>query len=236
MERGARIISLLNSISSYVGSTKTASEAIQTSAASIGTSCNDIETATEATQISSEAVKVACEAIQAQVNAMPLGTFARPYAEITRPANTTQYSAGDVIADNAASSTTHAISGCARVNGGSGQLFGAAIKTDLRTWTQAVTVVIYDAAPASFEADNAAFAGILYSNTDKVVAVLNFPTFVSDSTGAGVCARSAAFCDFPRSFKCESGATKLYFKIFQAGTPTPASGQKFTLIPHILQA
>ena len=202
----------------------------------VKTAVDAVESAVDGLEATEAAIQVACEAIQAAVAAMPLGTFARPTGEITRPDNANQYHAGDCIADNSASSTTHAISGCARVNGGSGQLYGAVLKTDLRTWTQAVTVVIYDEAPASFEADHAAFAGILYANTDKIVAVLNFPAFTADSSGAGVCARSAAFCDFPRSFKCETGSTKLYFKIFQAGTPTPASAQKFTIIPHILQA
>lgn len=196
-----------------------------------------LETTEAAIQTACEAVKTATEAIQAAVEAMPLGTFARPYGEITRPANGNAYHAGDVIADNAASATTHAIDGSARVNGGTGLLLGAVIKTDNRAWTQAITVAIYDGAgPTAFEADHAAFPGVLYADMAKCVAVLNFPALAKDADVVGACARAAAFCDFPRSFKCATGSKKLYWKAWQTGTPTPASQQKFTLIPHILQA
>lgn len=196
-----------------------------------------LEASEAAIKTACEAVKVATEAIQASVAAMPLGTFARPSGEITRPNNVTPYHSGDVIADNSASATTHAINGCARVNGGTGQLLGAVLKTDNMAWTQAITVAIYDGAgPTAFEADHAAFPGMLYADGSKCVVVLSFPALAKDADVSGACARSAAYCDFPRSFKCAADSQKLYWKAWQAGTPTPAAQQKFTLIPHILQA
>lgn len=197
-----------------------------------------IKNATDGLETIEGAIQVACEAIQAQVAAMPLGTFARPSGEITRPANTTPYHAGDCIAANSASSTTHAIDLCARVDGGRGQLIGAVLKTDNRAWTQAITVAIFDGAgPAAYEADHAVFSGIVYTSEKATcVAVLTFPALAKDADVVGACARASAFCDFPRSFKCAAGSKKLYWKAWQAGTPTPASEQKFTLIPHILQA
>lgn len=184
------------------------------------------------------AVKTACEAIEADVDAMPQGAFARPYGEITRPANTTQYHTGDSIADNAASDTTHCIDLCARVNGGTGQLLGAVLKTDNRAWTNTITVVIYDSPPTAYEADHATFPGILYVDKAKVVATLTFPNLAKDADVAGACARAYAAVDgFPRSFKCASTSKKLYWKAWiAAGTPTPASAQKFTLVPHLIQA
>lgn len=185
------------------------------------------------------AVKTACEAIEADVDAMPQGAFARPYGEITRPANTTQYGAAPrAIADNAASDTTHCIDLCARVNGGTGQLLGAELMTDNRAWTNAITVVIYDSPPTAYEADNAAFPGILYADKAKEVATLIFANLAKDADVAGACARGYAAVDgFPRSFKCASTSKKLYWKAWIAsGTPTPASAQKFTLFPHLIQA
>jgi hypothetical protein len=184
------------------------------------------------------AVKTAVEAIQAGISALPIGTFARPMGEITRPANTTAYSAGDAIADNSPSDTTHAIDGCARVNGGSGQLVGAILKTDNRNWTNGITVAIYDSPPSAYEADNAAFQGLPYSDKAKIIGTLTFASLAKDADVAGACARAYAYVDgFPRSFTCATGSKKLYWRAWIAsGTPTPASGQKFAIIPHILQA
>ncbi|MCK9569458.1 hypothetical protein M0R72_11010 [Candidatus Pacearchaeota archaeon] len=199
---------------------------------------NYIPALISALKSSTDAVTTACNSILAAIGALPIGTFARPTGEITRPANATPYSSGDAIADNAASAATHAIDGCARVNGGSGQLFGAIIKTDNRAWTQALTVAIYDSEPTAFEVDNAAFPGILYADKAKCIATLTFPSLAKDADVAGACARAYAAVDgFPRSFTCTAGSKKLYWKAWlPSGTPTPVSGQKFALIPHIVQA
>lgn len=211
MERGARVISLLNSISGYISSTKTAAEAIQTSAASIDTSCNNIES------YSSD--------IKTAVNA---GGFYRLKCEVTRPDNTTAYHALDAVGAATVTSTTNALADAARANGGTGSILRVAIKTDNLSWTNAITMVVYDGdGPAAYINDHAAFDP-KYVDASDIVATISFPAFSKDATGAAGSYYKSVVEALNIPYKCGAATSSLYFQLFlPSGTPTPASSQKF---------
>jgi hypothetical protein len=166
------------------------------------------------------------------------GSFERVFGEITRSDNATPYSILDAVASSSPSATTHKIANAARFKGGTGWISGATLYTSLRTWVNPVIVYIYDKEPSAWEADNAAFPGGLYADTDDVVWRANFTALACDvAAGAVAFSMCSLSVDFPRSFHCESGSRDLYWKAFlPSGTPTPAALQKFKLVIHVLQA
>lgn len=158
------------------------------------------------------------------------GGYKRLKVEFTRPANTTAYTALDCLADNAPSITTQILAGAGRVNGGSGSIVRAVMKTDMLTWTNPITMVLYEAAPAGgFIADNSAF-DVKYTDAANVVGVIQFTTFAKDATGAAGSLVKCAVEGLNIPYVCGAAVDDLYFQCFiPSGTPTPASGQKFYL-------
>ena len=159
-----------------------------------------------------------------------VGGYKRLKAEFTRPANTTQYHALDALADNAPSITTQILAGAGRVNGGHGAIVRAVMKTDNLSWTNAITMVLYEAAPAGgFIADHAAFDP-KYADAANIVGVIQFTSFAKDATGAAGSFVRCAVEGLNIPYECGAAVDDLYFQCFlPAGTPTPASGQKFYL-------
>ena len=158
------------------------------------------------------------------------GQAAQVQIEITRPADTTQYAANTAIADAAPSVTTHLLANMARANGGSGRIVRAAIMTDNVSWTQAVNLVIYKAAPAGgFIADKGAYDD-KYADKASIVGTIQFPGFVPMGAGDAGGIRVAVAKGEYLAYECAAGSKDLYFQIWQTGTPTPASAQKFFVV------
>jgi len=158
------------------------------------------------------------------------GKAAKIQIEITRPADTTQYAANTAIADAEPSATTHLLANMARANGGSGRIVRAAIYTDNVSWTQAVNLVIYKAAPADgFIADKGAYDD-KYADKASIVGTIQFPGFVPMGAGAAGGIRVAVAKGEYLAYECAAGSKDLYFQIWQTGTPTPASAQKFFVV------
>ena len=159
------------------------------------------------------------------------GQAAKIQIEITRPANTTPaYGANTAIADAEPSVATHLLANMARANGGSGRIVRAAIYTDNVSWTQAVNLVIYKAAPADgFIADKGAYDD-KYADKASIVGTIQFPGFVPMGAGAAGGIRVAVAKGEYLAYECAAGSKDLYFQIWQTGTPTPASAQKFFVV------
>lgn len=158
------------------------------------------------------------------------GGFYRLKCEVTRPANTTTYHALDAVGAATVTSSTNALANAGRAVGGTGSIIRAAIKTDNLSWTNAVSLVIYDGTgPAAYINDHAAFDP-KYADKANVVATIPFPAFVKDATGAAgsyVTSKVEAL-DIP--YVCGAATSSLYFQLFlPSGTPAPASEQKFYL-------
>ncbi|MCK9570637.1 hypothetical protein M0R72_16940 [Candidatus Pacearchaeota archaeon] len=149
--------------------------------------------------------------------------------EFTRPANTTQYSALDCISDAAPSVTTQNLPLAGRMIGGSGSIIRAVMATDNLSWTNGITVHIYDEPPISFIADNAAYDP-KYADKANMVGTLAFSAFAKDATGAAGSFVKCVLEGLNMPYECADDSTNLYFQCFlPSGTPTPTSGQKFYL-------
>lgn len=164
------------------------------------------------------------------------GGYKRLKKEFTRPANTTAYTALDCLADNSPSITTQNLDGAARINGGSGAIIRAAMKTDNLSWTNQIYVVIYDGTgPASFISDNAAF-DTKWADDNNIVGVLLFNAFTKDATGAAGSFVKSVLEGLNMPYDCGASVDDLYFQCFiPSGGPTPASGQKFFLNIGVLR-
>lgn len=162
------------------------------------------------------------------------GGFENCAIEFSRPGNTTPYSALDCLSDNAPSITTQVLAGVARKNGGSGTILRATLKTDMTTWTNPITFVIYSVAPGAFIADNSAFDR-MYADKASAIGMLEFPSFQTVTGGAGSF-RWASLDGLNIPYGCDAAIDDLYFQAYiPSGTPTPASAQKFYLQLGVLR-
>lgn len=154
--------------------------------------------------------------------------FKRLKCEVTRPANTTAYHALDAVGAAVTTATTNALPLAGRINGGTGSILRVAIKTNNLSWTNPISMVIYDGdGPTTFIGDHAAFDP-KYADAADVVATIAFPGFTKDATGAAGSYYKSVVEALNIPYECGSATSSLYFQLFlPSGTPTPASGQKF---------
>lgn len=147
--------------------------------------------------------------------------------EFTRPADTTAYAVGDVVGDSTSAAAPLLISGCARVNGGSGYIVRAALIADQKSITPSFRVHIFNAAPTQSN-DNAAHRS-LYADVAKRVGEFTIGPLSTPADTTNSTASRAADMNLRIPFACGGSTTGLYF-IFEALTAfTPASAGKFTL-------
>ena len=156
------------------------------------------------------------------------GGFKRLKCEVTRPANMTAYHALDAVGAATTTAITNALPLAGRINGGTGSILRVAIKTDNLSWTNPISMVVYDGdGPATFIGDHAAFDP-KYADKVDVVATIAFPTFTKDATGAAGSYYKSTVEALNIPYECGSATSSLYFQLFlPSGTPTPASEQKF---------
>jgi hypothetical protein len=162
-----------------------------------------------------------------------MGQTARPFstsATFTRPADTTQYSAGDSVADNATTPTaaTFVLPSMASVNGMGGVIHSVVLhKSDQDQTGADFDIYFFNAQPAAagYE-DNAAIA---ITDTEWKSCV-GFVSFVASTD-----ARSVATGDIYNktnldiAYSCAAGSTSLYFVVVARGTYTPGNAEVFTL-------
>lgn len=162
------------------------------------------------------------------------GGYGKVGAEITRPENTTQYAPLDAVADASPSATTHRFANAARKVGGSGAILNARVVTDNLSWTNALTLVVYDTPPAEFVSDNAAFDE-KWVDRDSIVTEITFPAMTT-FTGAAGSFRRADASALNEGFTCGDDSNDLYFQaVLSSGTPTPAENQIFAFKLGVLR-
>ena len=156
--------------------------------------------------------------------------YRRIKKEFTRPANVTQYAANDCLADNAPGPATQNLPFAGRVVGGSGSIVRVDMATDNLSWTNPITLVIYDEnVPAAWIADNDPFDP-KYVDKGNIVATISLSSFSKDATGAAGSYYKTLLDGLNIPYKCKSDSQNLYYQCFiPSGTPTPASEQKFYL-------
>lgn len=157
-------------------------------------------------------------------------------AAFTRPADTTAYTAGDVVSSSTTATVlmkfgadTTKIGGDqwpAAAPGGSVFLVKAILETDKATETAQYDLVLYNASEASVTvpADNAADTS-LWDNRSYDLGTISFPA-VAGATGTNTAAK-ALWSGTPLALTTLFPDRAIYGKLVNKTGTTPASGQNF---------
>ncbi len=168
-------------------------------------------------------------------------------AALTRPANTTAYTAGDVIDAGTAAGLTFANAARSKGGGGrirDGMLFDSAnvaTPPDVQLWLFSAALAAYDADNAAFTPVDSDFHDVQEGITDGIVGVIQFATgnaFVGDATaGAGgnlIIPASKTF--LPLDFVCATDNTSLFGVLVVRNAYAPVSSEQFRVFLRIEQA
>jgi len=149
-------------------------------------------------------------------------------ATLTRPANTTQYSAGDEITDTGGGVLE--ITGCAQDFGGSGRIKQIDIIDSSNEATDPdPDIFIYDTTSTP-QADNAAFApadGV----TETAVYAADMGSAVASGANNIIFIKSGL--DIP--YVCGGASKSLFVRLVERSTYTPVSGETFKVRLHIVK-
>lgn len=150
--------------------------------------------------------------------------------EFTRPNDTTPYTAGDVVSDNATTTTMQAIANAARVSGGGGYIVGVRIATDKKSVTPRFRIHFFNTNGATVSGDNLAYKEV-YADSSKRVFFHDMPamTTATDTTNSDMSRATDKDARIP--YTC--AATSLYFVLEALDAFTPASGEKFTVTCYL---
>jgi hypothetical protein len=156
------------------------------------------------------------------------GLVTRAATELTRPADTTAYTAGDVVSNSTSATTLIDLASAVRVNGGSGYIVRVDLATDKKSITPRFRVHFFNASNPTVSVDNAAHRG-LYADVAKRLGWVDLPAMTTgtDTTNSTMSRTSNDGCRLP---VVAGGATTSLYALLEAlDAFTPASGQKFTL-------
>ncbi len=157
------------------------------------------------------------------------GKMVKGSVEFTRPADTTAYTAGDVVSDSASASTLMDFASFARTNGGGGYIVAARLLTDKKSTTPRMRVHLFNAANPTVAADNAAHKEI-YADASKRMGYFDLPAMSTpvDTTNSDQSRSIDMNLRFPF---VTGGSTRSVYALLEAlDAFTPASGEKFTLV------
>lgn len=159
----------------------------------------------------------------------PLGFPKTISVDVTRPADTTAYAAGDAISNSTTAPTTggFTFTGAARKSGGSGLITDLCVMTSNDPATRlSGEIYIFNQSVTNIN-DNAAF-GVSDTEIKTCVAVIPFSFFDAGNNGF------AQMSGLNILFTC-SGSADLRFLIRARNAYTPASAEVFTFLIKILQ-
>jgi len=155
----------------------------------------------------------------------PKRDIKRISAAFTRPADTTQYAAGDVVGP-VTTPAAQSFPLAARANGGSGRIIDILLMFDLETITTATFRLHFFNAVLTPAADNAAFAGIatLPSSYLGYIDPVILVTQAGGTAGQIRVSQGVLTGGLPFDYVCADGGTGLWMVITALGTYTPKSG------------
>ena len=168
------------------------------------------------------------------------GKHVSPSHTITRPADTTQYAARDVVADSTSGAVVATFSGCGvpRNTGndsGSGLIRSATLIQDSYVATSPDFLLFLFTVSPTTQNDNVKFA-VTDSDLNNCIGTIPFTTWVigKDTAGAG-----GSQIDYEKDvnlvFKCAAGDQDLYGIMIELSTYTPVSGESFKIVLNIEQ-
>jgi hypothetical protein len=153
----------------------------------------------------------------------------------TRPADTTAYSAGDVISESTSAGTHWKFTSVVFRNGASGKITRAVLTDDDTGDTFQCVLLLFAVAPTGNLDDNAANTEPLAGTEDDFIGAIEFAALKDLGTGFSYAVGVPGDSKLPMPFKCASGETAIYGVLVGLGTPTPSSGQIFRIILQIEQ-
>lgn len=150
----------------------------------------------------------------------------------TRPADTTAYASGDLVANSTTAGSVVPIQlSVARINGGAGQIKRVRLKKSGTGVTNAAfRVHFYTATPVPSNGDNGAW---LTTDTGWIGSfdVTIDKAFTASAQGVGIPTTGTEL-----SFNVAAGAKVLFALIEARGVYTPASAETFTLAAEVIQS
>lgn len=150
---------------------------------------------------------------------------ATPSASFARPADTTAYAAGDLVANSVtAGSVVPLAIAVARANGGTGRLIRARVAKSGTSLTAAsFRVHLYRTAPTVANGDNGAWLTTIAGYLGAFDVTMD-RAFSDGAMGIGAPLTGAVI-----SFVADAGVTALYALIEARAAYTPVSGETFTV-------
>ena len=157
---------------------------------------------------------------------------------ITRPADTTAYTAKDAVADSTSVPTILTFPDVAFANGRGGYIVSARIYTDQVTNVAQYKLHLFNQAPTPIN-DNAAMTAPLMTDNQTYQGAIIWPAAASEDGSVG-----AAFAQLttdvepisPHMFQCATHSRDLYGMLETLDAFTPASGQTFRVTLGIVQS
>lgn len=167
-------------------------------------------------------------------NPLPVGgkSVTSTYA-FARPADTTAYSANDVIADSESSPTIISLANIARAVGGQSYIVKARVLTDQKTCTARMRLSLFQTEPKPLN-DNAPKTRLW---DDRVISLgsIDFdPMTTEDATNST--AASAMWTNAPINIVCDAASTTIYGILSTLDAFTPESLQQFYIAIDVEQS
>ena len=149
------------------------------------------------------------------------GSMATSAATLTRPSDTTAYTAKDAVSNSTSAPTVLTFADLARVNAGSGYIVKARLMTNQSTNTARFRLHLYHTAPTAIN-DNAAHT-LLWANRANRLGYIDFAATQTEGSGSDAATSQNDTVRLP--FVCASGSRAVYGLLETLDAFTPASGQ-----------
>lgn len=148
--------------------------------------------------------------------------------ELTRPGNTTAYTANDAVNNDATTPTLLAFTNLMRVTGGSGYITGARLVTDKKSITPRFRVHLFNASDPTIAGDNLAWKD-LYADQAKRLGFFDLPamTTAADTSNSTMSRTLDMALRIP--IVAATGTRTIWAALETLDAFTPADSQKFLL-------
>ncbi len=148
-------------------------------------------------------------------------------ATLTRPADTTQYAAGDQVANSTSAPVALNFGTCATYNGGGGLLVDiVCIDRANQSTKPNLRLYLFNGSP-TLNNDNANW-NPSHADMNKVLAMAEFSSWEVGGTAAGTAGNCFSFARVNRKYRCAAGQQNLWGQVVERGTYTPVSGEVLT--------
>lgn len=156
-------------------------------------------------------------------------------AGFTRPADTTQYTAADVVSNSTSATSLLVFRDCVREDGGTGLIHSGFMfaSTDAAT-NPNFDLLLFDNQGLTLAADNAV-GTITDAELLGLVAVVTFDGTLGDNTHTAGPNLIVKATNIGQAFKCAQNSRDLYVVVVDRGGYTPASAEVFNFKLAILQ-